>query len=262
MAFSHRPALAGDRLTRRLRLVIEYAGAAYAGWQRQTNGLAIQQVIEEALQKLTGEESTVHGAGRTDAGVHALGQVAHVDLVSDLAVERFAPGLNYYLPPDIRIRSCDFVPDDFHARFSARARRYRYLVSTERSALYRALRWEGIPRVSYELLQQAATQLPGTHDCSAFCVLASRQDSNDCIIEHARWHRYGELLVFEIRANRFLHSMIRSLVGSMVSLAAIDSPRADALTMALFADMLHRPDGRRVPFMAPPHGLYLVHVLY
>lgn len=250
-------------MKRRLKLTIEYSGAAYSGWQRQTNGIAIQQVIEEAIRKLTGEETTIHGAGRTDAGVHALGQVAHFDTDSELDVERFLPGINYFLPKDIRINRCELVSDNFHSRFQASSRRYRYLMSPSQSALYGQLRWEGIPAVEFPILQQAASLLIGSHDFSAFCVVASRQESNICEVQFAKWFRHGDLLSFEIRANRFLHSMIRSLVGSMANLAqTVPSTRPDSLTLELFADMLRHPAGRRVVFMAPPQGLYLVHVHY
>jgi tRNA pseudouridine38-40 synthase len=248
---------------RNIRLVMQYDGTAYSGWQLQSRERTVQGELVEALFKLTGQRPPVIGAGRTDAGVHALGQVANVPIDHPLTAEKYRDALNYYLPEDIRIIASEEAAEDFHARFSARWRRYRYLASRETSALWRKRRWEGIPDIDFDRLRTAASLFRGDHDFSAFCVVASRQERNRCFIEHSQWRRVGPLLVYEIRGNRFLHSMVRSLVGAMINVATI-SPDAHPhnLTLSRLADMLATPAEQRNVFTAPAHGLYLVSVGY
>ncbi len=253
---------AGGRVAR-LKLVIEYVGSEFSGWQYQPGQTTVQGEIESVLSKLYNQPIRVLGAGRTDAGVHALGQVAHFDCDAGFPLEKLQPALNYHLPRSIRIHSVASVPTSWHARFSATSRRYRYLLATCHSALWVPFRWERPGDLSPERLRQSTELIRGEHDFSAFCVAASRQENNRCRIDYARWFRYGPLWSFEIRGNRFLHSMVRSLVGGMVNLAAEDrddNPRN--LTMATFTDMLREPDDHRNPFTAPPQGLYLVSVGY
>lgn len=248
---------------RNIKLVIEYQGTNYAGWQVQQGASTIQGKLVEAIGRVTGEKVNLIGAGRTDAGVHALGQVAGFRITHDLEPERFRDAINYYLPDDIYVKSSEAVEFSFHARFDATYRRYRYLVSTERSAVYRDLRLYHPKVLSLSMLKQAAAFLQGEHDFTPFCVVASRQDNNACHIYHAGWHRIGKLLVFEIRANRFLHSMVRSIVGAMLNLAS-EAPDDNSLNLTLerFADIIRSSTDERVPFTAPAHGLYLVTVGY
>jgi tRNA pseudouridine38-40 synthase len=203
------------------------------------------------------------GAGRTDAGVHALGQVANFLIDHSLDPERYAAALNYYLPDDIRVLASEDVPVQFHARFDARARHYRYLVSGQLSAVYRNLRCHFRPEVVFARLQHAAVKVLGEHDFSPFCVVSSRKENNVCSVKKSRWYRFGPLLVYEIRADRFLHGMVRSLVGGMLNLATVE-PDQNALNLTLdsFSDMIIDPSGRRVAFTAPACGLYLVKVVY
>jgi len=139
-----------------IKLLVEYEGTAYCGWQIQENGDTIQGRLTEAVLKVTGREVSLIGAGRTDAGVHALGQAANFQIEHDLDPKRYAAALNYYLPDDIRVLQSEAAPASFHARFDAKQRRYRYLVSGEMSALYRNLRHHYRPRVDFERLQTAA----------------------------------------------------------------------------------------------------------
>jgi len=248
---------------RNIRLDIEYDGTAYAGWQIQNGARTIQGEITDAVQKVTGRQVNLIGAGRTDAGVHALSQVANFRIEHDLDAPRFRDALNYYLPEDIRILQSEEVPLEFHARFDARQRRYRYLVSSELSAIYRHQRYHLTREIDHNLLQKAAAAVFGRHDFAPFCVVASRKESNECEVAYSRWVRYGSLLVYEIRANRFLHGMVRSLVGGMLNLATVepDQNRLN-LTLQSFSDMITAPTDKRVAFTAPAHGLYLVKVLY
>jgi len=155
------------------------------------------------------------------------------------------------------------VPIEFNARRSAHNKRYRYLIGTEKSALYREYRWEQTKSVDLEVLKEAAKIVIGEHDFSPFCVLSSRKPDNTCIIDECFWKEEGNLLLFEIRGNRFLHNMVRIIVGAMINIATIDKDHhPDNLTLANFADILQTPTEQRIVFTAPPQGLYLVTVNY
>lgn len=249
--------------TRNIKLVIEYKGTSFSGWQIQRDRPTVQGEIAAAIEKVTGQKVNLIGAGRTDAGVHALGQVANFSIHHTLEPERYQNALNYYLPDDILIKSSEEVDDSFHARFSAVYRRYRYLVGLERSALYREFRYEVDRKFDLARLKEAASRVVGEHDFSPFCVVASRQENNFCTVQQSRWYQIGPLLVYEIRGNRFLHSMVRSLVGAMLNLSDENPDDHPAnLTLDSFTDILLTPSGLRIPFTAPPHGLYLVSVGY
>lgn len=246
-----------------IKLVIEYDGTGYAGWQSQKQQTTIQDTILEAVFKTTGVKVNLIGAGRTDAGVHALGQVANFRIDHRLEPSQYRDALNYYLPDDIIIKSAAEVMPDFNARRSAIFRRYRYLIGFEKSAIHRNLRWDYRKQLDSVRLNEAAAELLGEHDFTPFCVVASRKESNICRIDHSRWRRAGPLLVYEIRGNRFLHSMVRSLVGAMVNLATTDPDNNKLnLTLAGFKDIMRSNTDHRVSFTAPAHGLYLVSVGY
>ena len=248
---------------RNIRLLIEYEGTAYSGWQIQNDQPTIQGTATQAIKRVTNREVNLIGAGRTDAGVHALGQVANFKIVHKLASDRFSEAINYYLPEDIRVKHSDEVSSDFHARFNATKRRYRYLVGTEKSAIYRNLRYFYPKTLNFEHLRKAAVIVTGEHDFGPFCVVASRKEDNRCIVHAAHWRKFGPLLVFEITANRFLHSMVRSLVGSMLNLATLEpDAHPGNLTLERFADIILNPRDQRAAFTAPAHGLYLVSVAY
>ncbi len=248
---------------RNIKLLIEYKGTSYAGWQIQSSQRTIQEEITAAIEKTTGRRVNLIGAGRTDAGVHALGQVANFRIDHELPPEKYKDALNYYLDKEIRVRKSSEVPFAFHARFDAVRKRYRYLVALEQSALYRELRWEYPKVIEFEKLAEAAGYLVGDHDFSPFCVTASLKVSNRCKISRAIWRRMGPLLVFEITGNRFLHTMVRSLVGAMVNLGTVNQDKnKQNLTLQQFRDILLTASAERVSFTAPPQGLYLVKISY
>ena len=248
---------------RNIRLLVEYQGTAYAGWQVQLDQRTIQGEIVAAIEKVTGSAVNLLAAGRTDTGVHALGQVASFKITHELPTERFAPAINYYLDNDIRIQQSTSMSPAFHARFDAVSRRYRYLLSEQPSAIYRNLRWYHNEPLDLTLLQRAAEMIIGRHDFAPFCVKSSRKPDNICLIGYAGWRRIGPLLVFEIRGNRFLHSMVRSLVGAMTNLAR-SKPDDNNLNLTLsdFGNIIRSSTEERVMFTAPAHGLYLVSVNY
>ncbi|MEW6411612.1 MAG: tRNA pseudouridine(38-40) synthase TruA [Candidatus Zixiibacteriota bacterium] len=246
-----------------IRLIIEYDGTGYSGWQSQAGQDTIQDAVIEAVYKTTQKKVKLTGAGRTDAGVHALGQVANFRIKHDLEPSRYRDALNYYLADDIRIKDSCQMPLDFDARRSALFKRYRYLIGTEKSALYRNYRWEHTEPLDFELLGAAAREIVGEHDFAPFCVVSSRKADNVCCIELARWRRVGPLYVFEIRGNRFLHSMIRSLVGAMINLASVKPDKNKLnLTLDRFSDIIKASTSERIKFTAPAQGLYLVSVGY
>ncbi|HEX2897589.1 MAG TPA: tRNA pseudouridine(38-40) synthase TruA [candidate division Zixibacteria bacterium] len=249
--------------SKNIKLVIEYAGTNYSGWQSQDGPNTIQDEIQRAIFKVTGIETNLTAAGRTDAGVHALGQVANFHIEHRLEPERYEDAINSYLAEDILIKSSTEVSLEFNSRKSAIFRRYRYLMSPEKSSIYRYLRWHQPHPVVIEKLKEAAALVSGEHDFSSFCVTSSLKENNRCQIEFSRWFKYGPLLIYEIRGNRFLHGMVRSLVGSMINLSLENQDKNSRnLTLSDFKNMLSSQSKDRAVFTAPPHGLYLVGVGY
>ena len=239
---------------RNIRLDIQYDGTEYSGWQVQKNAVTVQWEIEKAIYDVTGQTVGLYAAGRTDAGVHALGQVANFKIEHDLPPEKYKDAINFYLPNNILITESSEVDDRFHARRSARWRHYRYLIGLQRSALYFNRRWEYPHKLILDRMNEIAAYIKGVHDFSAFCVVSSQKENNECDILISEWHKEESQLRFEIRANRFLHSMVRSLVGCMV-----DAGREkDFLTRDLFDNIFKSGDHTRVKPVAPARGVYLV----
>lgn len=246
-----------------IKLTVEYEGTNYSGWQIQAKQTSIQGELTGAVEKVTGQKVNLVGAGRTDAGVHALGQVANFVIEHQLEPERYKDALNFYLSDDIRVKFSEEVPLSFNARKNARSKRYRYLIGLEKSALYRHWRWEVTESLLFDKLKQASGIIVGEHDFAPFCVVSSRKQNNNCVIYSAHWRKIGQLLVFEINGNRFLHNMVRALVGTMVNIAAEKPDRnKQNLTLEQFEDIIQSSTEERVGFTAPPQGLYLVSVYY
>ncbi|MCE5272756.1 tRNA pseudouridine(38-40) synthase TruA [bacterium] len=247
-------------IIRRIRCRVSYDGSGYAGWQFQPGAATVQGALETALLEVTGETVRVTGAGRTDAGVHSVGQVAHWDSRSVLEPAVLERALNARLPEDIRVRQLGETVADFHARFSATARQYRYRI-TERqhpeSVLERNRAWLlPLGRLDFESLDACAAILPGEHDFSAFQRGGSDTAHNRCRIDMARWERDAHGRVFHVQADRFLRSMVRMLVGAMVAVSEGKASHEE-FTAAL-DEKSHWM--RAVP--APACGLTLVRVDY
>jgi len=252
---------------RNIRLTIAYEGTNYAGWQVQPNRSSIQGTIEAALKSLTGEAVRIHGAGRTDAGVHAVGQVAHFATAATIPPDRFAAALNSELPGDVIIRDSCEVPDDFHARYSAVRKQYRYLIDTAEITppWLRGLVWRVPGMFDEEALAEAGHRLIGKHDFSAFESKSSpEEDSRRTVfdIDVTRlptalgWQRDHEVLSIAITADGFLYNMVRSLVGTLVQVAQ-GRLSADGVTR-----ILNSCDRSQAGPTAPPHGLSLMWVDY
>lgn len=239
-----------------VRLLLEYDGTDFDGWQIQAEGRTVQGELTRALRILLREEVTVIGAGRTDAGTHALGQVAHFLTAGDLPVERIRRGLNGLLPPDVAVREVTEAPPGFHARYSALSKRYRYRIRTNKVTLDRRQVWSFGHPLSLAAMQEAATCLLGPHDFGAFCCQDPVPTILRCRVDHCAWRAEGEELVFEIEADRFLRHMVRILVGTMAQVGG--GRRAPDRLRALLAD----GDRTKAGPTAPARGLCLLWVAY
>ncbi len=239
-----------------IKLVIEYDGSGYAGWQYQPGQKTVQGEIETAVRRLTGKKITLLAAGRTDAGVHATGQVANFKIEHKLPVSKYRDGLNFYLPDDILVRSAGAVPPGFHSRYDAVFRLYRYIIGLNRSAAFMNRRWEIEYRLDIRLLNAAADYIMGDRDFTACCVVSSQMENNRCVVFRSRWAGSGDVLYYEIAADRFVHTMIRSLVGMMVDVGR------HAMSMRTYKDILHSGDHTAIRHVAPARGLCLTEVGY
>lgn len=239
-------------------LVIAYRGARYSGWQRQQNALSVQQVVEEALSSLLEEEVRIHGAGRTDAGVHARGQVAHFALNREFPQDGLLHGTNQRLPDDIRVMLARRVPSDFHARKAALSKEYRYRLMRTRilsplDALF-AVRVQ--PGLDLDAVQAATASLIGSHDFSAFALAGGGHGQPVRRILSANWVETGAQLELRLVGDGFLRGMVRSLVGTLLE---VGSGRMDPATFASLLEGGSRADAGPT---APAHGLVLQEVHY
>jgi tRNA pseudouridine38-40 synthase len=245
-------------VTRTLKLTLAYDGTRFVGWQRQAEGDSIQGVLEEALARFEGRPVTVHGAGRTDAGVHARGQVASVQLTCGHDVATLTRALNAQLPEDLRVRSIEEAPADFHARFSARSRTYRYQIRSGgvASPFDRAFVWHLPERLDVDAMRQAARSLVGRHDFAAFQSIGSQVPDSIRTVSASDFQSDDDLLTYEVTADGFLRHMVRAVVGTLVEIGR--GWRAPENIAALLANGVRAEAGAT----APPHGLFLVRVDY
>lgn len=243
---------------RRIKLVIEYDGSYFHGWQIQKNLISVQGEIEKAIFRITGEKVSVTGSGRTDAGVHAYGQVAHFDTRSKIPAEKFAEVLNTALPPSVAVVSSAEVSPDFHARFSAIKKTYKYKVLNRpiRSPIMDKRAWHVPMPLDLDRMNRAAAYFEGLHDFTAFC--ASGNNIKDFVryIYDSRWTVEGDLLVYTVTGNGFLYNMVRIMTGTMVEVGLNKRPPES------IPDILNKKDRRLAGITAPPHGLYLWEVFY
>lgn len=239
------------------KMTIEYDGTEFVGWQTQHNGRSVQRVIEEALHSITQEDIRIVGAGRTDSGVHARGQVASFTVPLFFELEKLRKSLNALLPDDVVIHSIEEVDAQFHARYSAKARVYEYTIVRKPIAIGRLYAWELFYILNIALLNECATFLVGNHDFRSFCKKDSPMKDYHCTVFSAEWNEEGNYLRFRICANRFLHGMVRALVGTMIDVAR------GYFTLEEFCSLVdsQQPGTKRMLF-APAKGLCLVEVLY
>ncbi len=243
----------------RYKLTIEYDGTPFCGWQLQENALSVQGALEAAVEAMCGEHVRVHGAGRTDAGVHALGQVAHCDITKAFAPGRLRDGLNAHLRPHpIAVLEAEIVPDSFEARFSAKKRHYVYRIRNTRANLALDIDrvWRVPRRLDAEAMHQAAQRLVGKHDFTTFRDTECQAKSPEKTLDQLDVTREGDAISIVTSARSFLHSQVRSMVGSLVWVGE-GRWSTDDLAAALAAK-----NRAACGPVAPPEGRYLVRVEY
>jgi tRNA pseudouridine38-40 synthase len=243
----------------RWRLTIEYDGGPFMGWQRQEHGPSVQQTLEEALQRMTGEEASFIAAGRTDAGVHALAMSAHVDIERELTPHRLREGLNALVrPPPISVLEVETVADDWHARFSCIGRRYLYRILNRRAppALDTGRVWHVAVPLDVDAMSEGAAQLIGRHDFTTFRSAQCQSDSPVKTLDRLEVSKAGEELHVTAAARSFLHHQVRSMVGC---LALVGRRQWSPNNMK---KALEARDRSALGFNAPPHGLYFVEAIY
>jgi tRNA pseudouridine38-40 synthase len=243
----------------RFRLIVEYDGRPFMGWQRQSHGPSVQQVIERALATVTQEQVTLHAAGRTDAGVHALAMCAHADIAKRIAPHRLAAALNARLRPlPVSILSAAFAEEDFHARFSCIGRRYLYRIVNRRAplALDAGRAWHVPVALDAEAMNEAAQALVGRHDFTTFRSVHCQSESPVKTLDRLEVRRRGETIEIEAAARSFLHHQVRSMVGCLELVGRGKWTKSD-LEAALAAQ-----DRGALAFNAPPDGLYFVEARY
>jgi tRNA pseudouridine38-40 synthase len=249
----------GIAMARRLKFIIAYDGAPFAGWQSQSHRNTIQDELECAVQRVNGKPVRVHGAGRTDAGVHALAQCGHVDVDKALAPARWMEALNALLPPTIRVMRCRYVSNEFHARISAKGKIYRYRIwSAPVLPPFESSRALHIARpLDLNVLKRAATHFAGTHDFAGFAANRGKtEESTVRTIHSVRVRQKGPCVTIEFDGNGFLYKMVRLMVGSLVRCA---------LGKMQIEDVVARLDSSKTTFprfAAPAEGLFLVRVRY
>lgn len=241
----------------RYLLTLQYLGTRYAGWQRQANAVAVQQVVEEALEKMFGARVVIEGAGRTDSGVHARAQRAHADLPREMEARGLMLGLNDLLPHDIRITAAERIADDFHCRFAAKSKTYVYQIWN--GPVADVFAWETYAHVAQELdesLMRAATRcLVGKHDFRAFTVIAPEVSSTCRTLETIDVQRDGDVVRLTITADGFLRYMVRRIGGSLIEIGR-GKLNPDALAAAL------EPTFAEARWTAPSKGLVLWDIAY
>jgi len=243
----------------RFRLIVEYDGGPFMGWQRQPHGPSVQQSIEEAVLAITGETAVLHAAGRTDAGVHALAMAAHVDIARKIAPFRLTEGLNARLRPlPVAILRAEAVADDWHARFSCVGRRYLYRIVNRRAplALEAGRAWQVAVPLDSKAMNEAARILVGRHDFTTFRSAHCQSESPVKTLDRLEVSREGDVILVEAAARSFLHHQVRSMVGCLQLVGRGKWSSAD-LRAALEAK-----DRAALGLNAPPHGLYFVEAVY
>ncbi len=242
--------------TRNILLRLQFVGTAYSGWQRQSKDRSVQAVIEDAIAGATGEPSSLVGCSRTDAGVHAEDYIANFKTHSGIPPTRFAPAIQSHLPRDILIRSSRVVPFSFNSRKCSYSKTYRYQIYCGFTP-FNCSRWyQTSESLDLEALSRAAELLVGGHDFGNFCVTKSLKRDNQCNIEQATWSRRGRKLYFKVTGDRFLHKMVRFLVGTQLQIAT------GKMALEDLRQMLQCPGEFKAKHAAPPDGLYLEKVRF
>jgi tRNA pseudouridine38-40 synthase len=236
------------------KLIVEYDGTDFSGWQIQPEKRTVQDILQNTVRLLTREKAILLGAGRTDAGVHAEGQVAAFSLDKFIEPAELYYRLNRMLPDDIAIKKITPAKDRFDPRRDAYSRIYRYYIAESPNALYRHIHYQSYRPLNIDILNKAAALFRGNHDFTAFCKTKSLKQDNHCEVYVSRWFRYSGALIYEVKANRFLHHMVRRLVGAMI---AVENSKIGLTHIKAF---LNNKGGAK--YNAPARGLVLIKVNY
>lgn len=238
-------------------LQISYKGTNFHGWQIQPNAISVQEVMENALSKILRESISVVGAGRTDTGVHAMFFVLHFDLENEIPKEfDLVYKLNSLLPHDIAVLKILPVPENFHARFSATSRTYKYFISAEKNPFRTETHYFYPKLLNVAMMNEAAKILFDYTDFTSFSRLHTDVKTNHCKIMHAEWNQNESELIFTIKADRFLRNMVRAIVGTLIETGR------EKLTLSQFREIIEMKDRGSAGMSAPAHGLFLVDIDY
>lgn len=238
------------------KLTIEFDGTHFCGWQIQPTDVTVEQTLEEAFAQILQQPVELVGQGRTDSGVHARGQIAHVEFPDEMEIEKLIFGVNGLVGDQIQIVQVEKVEADFHARFDAIAREYEYTIATRCMPLHRHYAWSLRYPVDVSVLHACAAELKGEIDFAGYSKFNQDNFTTLCDIQKSVFYEDGETIRYQIKANRFLRNMVRRLVGSMVRVAQ------GKLTYAEFMEALQNPESKIPTYTAPAHGLVLQKVFY
>ena len=234
-----------------IKLTSEYDGTDFFGWQIQPKKRTVQGEIEKALHGLTGKKVRIIGAGRTDTGVHAINQVANFHIDSDIKPEKIKKALNGLLPKDIIIKSAEKTSEDFNSRFDAVTRTYKYVICKGRTALKKRFCWEIFYNLDSALIKKSCGLLIGEKDFNSFCKSDKNRKNSKCNIKKAEWIEKEDGYIFRIESNRFLHKMVRTIVGTLIDVGR------KKITPEQFLKILINKDRRKAGTTAPAKGLFL-----
>ena len=243
---------------RNIKITIEYDGKDFNGWQKQPNKLNIQGEIERAIEEITGEKVELIASGRTDAGVHAIGQVANFKIEKDIPIEKIPYALNSKLKKSIRIKESEEVPEKFHSRYTCKKKTYRYVInnSVQGTAIYRNLQYHFPEKLDENKMNEAAGYLIGEHDFKSFKASGTSSKSSVRTIFDAKVTREGELVIIELTGNGFLYNMVRIIAGTLIDVGINKINPED------IKSILEAKDRLKAGKTLPPNGLYLVNVEY
>ena len=239
-----------------IRLTLEYDGTDFVGWQFQTNGHSVQEEVEKAIKQILQIDIRITGGGRTDAGVHARGQVASFFVEREVEINLLAKSLNAIMPHSIIVLEAMEASLDFNARYDAKSRRYTYSISQEPTAIQRNYCWQVFQKLNLALMQKCAQQIMGTHGFRSFCKVETDLHNHRCSVLTSQWIQKNNLLVYEISANRFLHGMVRTLVGTMVNVGRGHTKYEE------FHTILESNNRSFAGMSAPAKGLCLEEIMY
>jgi len=238
---------------------LSYKGTKFHGWQIQPNAISIQEELEKAFSTILQNKTAITGAGRTDTGVHAENYIAHFDMDNSLFdndLDNLIYKLNAILPHDIAIHEINAVKENAHARFDAKSRTYQYIISKHKDAFNYELSWLRYGRLNLELMNKACKILIDNKDFTSFAKLHTDNKTNNCVIKTAFWKEDDKTIIFEITADRFLRNMVRSIVGTMVSIGL------ERISLSDFKNIIESKNRNNAGVSAPASGLFLKKIVY